>query len=87
LEDIKAGHCRVTLQFSEPPARPLDLPGALSIEGKDRQWTALCAGKPDDLHVAAKAMGCEVTEDAPPKLEDIFIARVGVDRAALREGE
>ncbi len=86
LEDIKAGHYRVTLQFPEPPPTPPDLPGALSIEGRDGQWTALCEGKPDELLAAAKTMGCEISEESPT-LEDIFIARVGVDRTALREGE
>jgi ABC-2 type transport system ATP-binding protein len=85
LEDIRACHHCITLRFSEtPPSRP-DLPGALSIEGEDREWTALCEGELGELLAAAKAMGCEISEEPPPTLEDIFVARAGIDRAALRE--
>lgn len=87
LEDIRAGHHCVTLRFSEPPPKRPHLPGALSIEGESGRWTALCEGELDELHAAAKAMGCEIFEEAPPNLEDIFVARAGVDRAALREVE
>jgi ABC-2 type transport system ATP-binding protein len=86
LEEIKAGHQCVTLRFSEPPPKRPDLPGLLSIEEEDGQWTALCEGKLEELRAAAKAMGCEISAETRPKLEDIFIARVGVDRAAVREG-
>jgi ABC-2 type transport system ATP-binding protein len=87
LEDIMTGHQCVTLRFSEPPPKRPDLPGLLSIEEEDGQWTALCEGKLGKLRAAAEAMGCEISAETPPTLEDIFIARVGVDRAALREGE
>jgi len=87
LQDIKAGHHRVTLRFPESPPRPPDLPGALSIEGRDHRWSVLCSGEMGELREAAEAMGCEVSEETPPTLEDIFVARVGVDRAVLREGE
>ena len=87
LEDIRAGHHRVTLRFSEPPQKRPHMPGALSIEGESGQWTALCEGELDELRATAKAMGCEIFEETPPKLEDIFVARAGVDRAALREVE
>ncbi len=87
LEDIKAGHHCVTLQFSEPQKSRPKLPGALSIVGEESQWTALCEGELDALRAAGKAMGCEIVEEAPPTLEDIFVARVGVDREALLRGE
>ncbi len=85
LEDIKACHHCITLRFSETPSNRPDLPGALSIEGEDREWTALCEGERGELLAAAKAMGCEISEEPPPTLEDIFVARAGIDRAALRE--
>ncbi len=87
LEDIWASHHRVTLRFSEPPPNRPHLPGVLSIEEKSGQWTALCEGELDELRASAKAMGGEIFEETPPKLEDIFVARAGVDRAALREVE
>jgi ABC-2 type transport system ATP-binding protein len=87
LEDIRANHHYVTLRFSHSPPEQPQLPGALSIEGKGREWTALCNDKLEEVCERAKAMDCEVFEDRPPTLEDILVARVGVDRAALREDE
>jgi ABC-2 type transport system ATP-binding protein len=85
LEEIRDRHLCVTLSFPEtPPNRP-DLPGMLSIEGEGCKWTALCEGEWGELLAAAKALGCEISKGPPPKLEDIFVARAGVDRAALRE--
>jgi ABC-2 type transport system ATP-binding protein len=85
LEEIKASHHFVTLRFPESLPEQPQLPGALSIDGKGKEWTALCNDKLDEVCARAKAMGCEVFEDRPPTLEDIFVARVGVDRASLRE--
>jgi ABC-2 type transport system ATP-binding protein len=87
LEDIRANHHYVTLRFSDSPPEQPQLPGALSIEGKGREWSALCNGNLEEVCEGAKAMDCEVFEDRPPTLEDIFVSRVGVDRAALREDE
>lgn len=85
LEKIRNRHHHVTLRFPHTlPGRP-DLPGLLSIEGEGRKWTALCAAEWSELLAAAKAMGCEISKESPPTLEDIFVARAGVDRAALRE--
>ena len=87
FDDIRAGHHFITLRFPEPiPERP-QLPGVLSIEGKGQEWTALCNGDLNEVRARARAMGCEIFEDSSPTLEDIFVARAGVDRAALREGE
>jgi ABC-2 type transport system ATP-binding protein len=84
LEDIRSKHHCVTLRFSEPPPKRPHLPGVLSIEGEGGQWTALCEGELDELRAAARPVGCEIIEETPPKLEDIFVARAGVNRAALR---
>lgn len=85
LEEIRARHHSVTLRFSQTPVSRPHLPGALSMEGEGRKWKALCQGERGDLLAAANAMGCEISQEAPPTLEDIFVARAGIDRAALRE--
>jgi ABC-2 type transport system ATP-binding protein len=87
LEEIKVSHHFISLRFPEPIQERPQLQGVLSIEGKGREWTALCNGNLEDVCAKAKDMGCEVFQDEPPTLEDIFVARVGVDRAALREDE
>jgi ABC-2 type transport system ATP-binding protein len=85
LENIRKSHHFVTIRFPEPVQKPPRFPGALSIEGKGDEWTVLCNGNFTKMCEEAKAMGCEIFEEAPPSLEDIFVARVGVDRASLRE--
>jgi DNA-binding transcriptional regulator YhcF (GntR family) len=72
LDDLKAGHRRVTLQFPEPIAAPPGLPGALDWQGHGRDWTALCGGPLDAFCQAA----AEIATEAVPTLEEIFVARV-----------
>jgi ABC-2 type transport system ATP-binding protein len=87
LEKIKATHHALTLRFPQPLQKRPQLPGALSVEGNGREWTALCNGDLSEVRAKARSMGCEIFEDPSPTLEDIFVARVGVDRSALREDE
>ncbi len=85
LDDIKASHHRVTLRFSEPRADKPELPGALSWAGSDREWTAVANGDLEELRVTAQALGAEIVDQAEPSLEDIFVARIGVERRQMRE--
>ena len=87
LEEIKASHHSVTLRFPKPLGEQPCLPGALSVEGSGREWTVLCNGDLSEVRAKARNLGCEIFEEPPPTLEDIFVARVGVDRSALKEGE
>ena len=85
LENIRASHHLVTLRFPEPIKELPRFPGVLSVEGKGDEWTILCNGNFTKMCEEAKARGCEIFEETSPSLEDIFVARVGVDRASLRE--
>lgn len=85
LDDIKASHHRVTLRFREPRSSRPELPGALSWVGSDREWTAVANGDLEELRVTAQALGAEVVDQAEPSLEDIFVARVGVERRQVQE--
>ncbi|MCP4644214.1 MAG: ABC transporter ATP-binding protein [bacterium] len=85
IDSVKGQHRRVTLRFSEAQSTPPKVPGALSCNGAGREWTVVCNGKSNDVAAAVQALGAEIVEDAAPTLEDIFVAHVGVDRAALRE--
>lgn len=87
LENIKASHHSITLRFTDPLQEKPQLPGILSIKGKAHEWTALCNGDLDELVTRARAMDCEIFDEGASTLEDIFVAHVGVDRAALREVE
>ncbi|MCE5230602.1 ABC transporter ATP-binding protein [bacterium] len=76
MDDVKAGHRRMTLHFDEPPSRKPELPGALAIEGEGREWTCLVDGAADSVRVAAEKLGARIAEEATPSLEEIFVARV-----------
>jgi ABC-2 type transport system ATP-binding protein len=87
LENIKASHHLITLRFPETLSEKPDFPGAISVEGKDQEWTIVCNDNLDELSAKAKVIGCEIYQETPPTLEDVFVAYVGVDRSAFREVE
>ena len=86
LDDIRNGHRSLTLRFDTPRTEPPELPGALTCEGADEEWTVLCDGKQDVLRVAAESLGAKVIEEEAPSLEDVFVARVRSGRPAKKEG-
>jgi ABC-2 type transport system ATP-binding protein len=77
LDDLKAGHHRLTVQFEGFRPRPPALAGALAWEGEGREWTAVCHGGLGELQAAAEAVGGRVVERAVPSLDEIFVARAG----------
>ena len=85
LDEIRATHHRLTLQFAEPRPRPPALAGALAWEGDGREWTAVCAGSPVGLRAAAEAAGGRVVEEHGLRLDEIFMARAGTGPAASDE--
>jgi ABC-2 type transport system ATP-binding protein len=76
LDDLKAGHRRVTLQFPDPMPAPPALTGVLDWQGHGRDWTALCTGPLDAFRQAAAEMRADIAAEAVPTLEEIFVARV-----------
>ncbi|MCC6694110.1 MAG: ABC transporter ATP-binding protein [Candidatus Hydrogenedentes bacterium] len=77
MENIKATHHSITLHFDEPPAQAPILEGALAIEGRGKEWTAVCNGQLDDLKASAARLNASVVAQSTPSLEDIFVARAG----------
>jgi len=76
MDNIKGSHYRLTLRFQEALRSAPALLGALSYEGSDREWTAICDGRLDQLKQAAVALGADILEESVPSLEEIFVARV-----------
>ncbi|MBN1906923.1 MAG: ABC transporter ATP-binding protein [Deltaproteobacteria bacterium] len=85
IENIKAKHHSITLRFHEPQPDKPKIEGALSINGKDKEWSIICNCNIDEITSKAKSMGSEIYQDTPPTLEDIFIAYAGVDRSIIKE--
>jgi len=84
LEEIRRGHHRLTFASSE--AKP-ELPGLLQTKHEDGGWVAIVEGEAAEVVARARAAGLELGERATPSLEEIFVARSGVDPLAGREEE
>ena len=82
LDDLKAGHHRLTVRFDGYRPRPPVLAGALAWEGEGPEWTAVCQGGLTELQAAAEAAGGRVVERGVPSLDEIFVARVGAAAGA-----
>ncbi|MEA3365548.1 MAG: ABC transporter ATP-binding protein [Candidatus Hydrogenedentes bacterium] len=85
MEDIKASHHRLVIRFPEPLDERPAFPEALACEGGGREWSVLCDIELDRMREAIRAVGAEIILEETPSLEDIFVARVGARRGALRE--
>jgi ABC-2 type transport system ATP-binding protein len=77
LDDLKAGHHRLTVQFDGFRPKPPALTGALAWEGEGREWTAVCHGGLGELQAAVGAIGGRVVEREVPSLDEIFVAHAG----------
>lgn len=86
MDAIKASHHRIVLRFPEPVEKQPYFPEALACEGGGREWSVLCDGELELMRQAIRAEGAEILAEETPSLEDIFVARVGARRSALREG-
>ncbi|HEY7157240.1 MAG TPA: ABC transporter ATP-binding protein [Gemmataceae bacterium] len=77
MDALQANHRRLTLRFEEARSQPPALTGALSWEGADREWTAVCHGSAEELRTAASATGGRIVEEHGVGLDEIFVARMG----------
>lgn len=76
MDEIKAGHRRLTLRFGQSHDQPPTLVGTLSFEGRGAEWTYTCSGESDQLRRAAEAIGATVVDDAALSLDEIFVSRI-----------
>jgi ABC-2 type transport system ATP-binding protein len=76
LDEIKAGHHRLTLRFTASQAQPPVIPGVLSIRGAGQEWTIICNGTRSELSTIITNLGGRIVAEKTPSLNDIFVARV-----------
>jgi ABC-2 type transport system ATP-binding protein len=74
LEDIRARHRRISLQFERPRAEPPTVSGAIRVDGAGREWTVICDAA--RIHSAAMAqhLGATLVDDTAASLDEIFVA-------------
>lgn len=77
LDRIKASfHC-LTLRFETPQSHAPTIAGALTWQGAQHEWTAVCNGRLDALQAATAGAGARIVERRVPSLDEIFVAQVG----------
>ena len=75
LENIKDGHCRMTVRYPVPRQKPPEFAGALSCQGSGQLWTVICNGQRDAIRREIEQDEATVVDESPPSLEEIFVAR------------
>ena len=85
MDDIKETHHRLTLRFEASRPTPPSLEGALTWDGRDREWTAVCSGRLGQLEAAVATLGARIVSQGSPSLDEIFVARVGAVPGATEE--
>src|SRR3954452_10002090 len=62
LDEIKAGHHRLTLRFEAVPVAVPRIDGALSVTGSGLEWTVLCNGARNQIFEEAKRLGARIVD-------------------------
>jgi ABC-2 type transport system ATP-binding protein len=74
LDDIKARHRRVVLQFAAARVHTPQVPGAIRVEGAGREWIVICDAARIHTSALAGHLGASIVEDGPASLDEIFVA-------------
>ena len=76
MDELKEGHCRMTLRFAKPIEQPPSFDGTLSTSGRGTEWTYVCRGERSQLRTAAEEVGAVVVDDSGVSLDEIFVSQV-----------
>jgi ABC-2 type transport system ATP-binding protein len=77
LDDVRASHCVLTVQFDGPQPAPPNVAGMFGWEGGGREWSAVSCLPAGEVQAAALTWGARVVDERSPSLDRIFVARVG----------
>jgi len=72
---VRDAHTRITIRFDEPREHPPVMDGALTWEGRGREWTAVMSIAASEARLAASSLGAQVVEQSAVNLDEIFLAR------------
>ncbi len=72
---VRDAHTRITIRFDEPREQQPVMEGALTWEGRGREWTAVMSIPASEARFAASALGAQVVEQSVLNLDEIFLAR------------
>jgi ABC-2 type transport system ATP-binding protein len=84
LDNVKAGHRKVTFRFDVAMESPPSSDLVLHWEGSGREWTAFCNADRGRVATTAAALGAVIVAEESASLDDIFVARVGAMEGSSR---
>ncbi len=84
LDELKATHQRIIVEFEQSQPRFPDLSCVIDVEGDGRDWAVVCHGEPALTRTQLERAGARIVEESTPPLDAIFLARVSGGRR--REG-
>ncbi|MFN5051632.1 MAG: ABC transporter ATP-binding protein [Planctomyces sp.] len=76
MDQLRETHRRMTLRFPHAASVAPPLPGTLSAEGSQYEWTYICHGEADQLRQAAATVGARILDETLLTLDEIFVTRV-----------
>jgi ABC-2 type transport system ATP-binding protein len=82
LDDVKAQHRRITLQFEKPLSEAPRLSGAVTVNGAGRNWTVICNTPASVMRAIAADRAADIVDEGTASLNDIFVAYAGEPLAA-----
>jgi ABC-2 type transport system ATP-binding protein len=74
LDEVKARHRRISLQFARPQADPPTVSGAIRVDGSGREWTVICDAERIHSTALAQHLGATLVDDTAASLDEIFVA-------------
>lgn len=74
-QGVRDAHARITIRFDTPQDGPPLMEGALTWEGRGREWTAVMSLPVEQARLAAASIGGKVVDESPVNLDEIFLAR------------
>jgi ABC-2 type transport system ATP-binding protein len=81
LDDVKAQHRRITLQFETSQAATPAIPGALTVSGAGREWSVVCNGARAEMSATAAKLHASIVEEDAVSLDEIFVAHAAAATA------
>jgi ABC-2 type transport system ATP-binding protein len=82
LDDVKQQYCLLSLHFETRQTKAPPVPGALWVNGADKDWTVICDSARIPAAAIAQHPGARIVEERPASLDEIFVAHAGTSPAA-----
>jgi ABC-2 type transport system ATP-binding protein len=83
MEELRATHQRMVVEFKEEIREFPEVPGVLHATGEGREWAVVCHGEATVTRSAVERAGARILEETVPSLDTVFVARVNGNARAF----